>query len=82
MICVELLDVDLLELVDDRIGESAAKVEESWIGHLGVIGNGQAGVGVNIFRFVCQPELGFAEEDTGPSSFGGAKQDAGKFLPV
>ena len=44
--------------------------------------NGQAGVGISIFWFVCQPELGFAEEDPGPSSVGGAGQDAGWFLQV
>ena len=46
---VELLDVDLPELVDGFVGESAVKVEESRIEHLGVLRNGQAGVGVSIF---------------------------------
>ena len=73
LIGVELLDVDLLELIDSLIHESAVKVEESWIGHLGVIRNGQAGVEVYISWFICQPGFGFAEEDPGPSSLGGSR---------
>ena len=60
----------------------AVKLEEAGVRHLRVVRDGEAGIGVSILWFVCQPEFGFAEEDLGPSCLGGAGQDAGKFLQV
>ena len=76
------MDVDLLELVDCLVGESAVKVAESRVGHLGVVRNGDALIEVGILWFIGGLELRFTEEDPGPFGLGGAREDAGKFLQV
>ena len=49
LIDIELLDAGFAELGDYFVSEAAGEAQEAGVGHLGVVRDGEAGIGVNIF---------------------------------
>ena len=77
LVGVELLDVEFSELVYLLVGDIVFDGKESWVGDLWIVGDGGVGVQASILWFIGGLELSLTEKDPRPSSFGGAKENAG-----
>ena len=69
-------------MADYFVSEAAVEAEEAGVGHLWVVRDDKAGIGVSVFWLIGSTELCFVKEDPGPSCLGGSGKYAGEFLQI